>query len=93
VFAPLLFFAPLASARRRMWILKEETLKTLGQKIQNASTSDPGALAALADTYKRTQEANVWPFTWTTLSSFIASLGIPLLVTLASELVARLIKG
>jgi hypothetical protein len=91
VFAPLLFIAPLASARRRMWDIKEETLARLARQIQERDGLETSK--ELSELYQGAQQASVWPFTWATLSSFVASLGIPLLITVATQIVGRLVRG
>jgi len=90
-FAPLLFFAPLVSARRQMWLLKERTLAALGQRI--FATPDLEETVKWAGQYAPVQDARVWPFTVATVSSFVASLGGPLVITAISELVKGVVEN
>lgn len=91
VFSPILFFAPLAAARRRMWTAKQDRLASVGARVM--MTAPRGTRSKTEALYARIDSTSVWPFTWRTLSSFASSILLPLLLAVLSELVATLLKS
>jgi len=82
VFSPILFFAPLTSAREQMQLKKERILAELGFELTRETTEDT---ETKFKQYRLVQQARVWPFNVKTIASFIATLGTPLLLTLLTE--------
>lgn len=88
-FSPLVFFAPLTSAKQAMAALKRATLLELGANIVESPSIDH---AQLSKHYRQVQEARVWPFNVQTVGSFIATLGSPVVVTIVTEIVKQVFK-
>lgn len=92
-FSPLVFFAPLTSARDRMKINKETTLAQLGAKLVGAENiveaENIKDTIEMSQHYRLVQQARVWPFNVKTVVSFIATLGTPLLLTILTEIVKK----
>jgi len=84
VFSPILFFAPLTSAREHMRLKKEKALAELGLELTTKRTI--AETERMSKQYRLVQQARVWPFNAKTIASFIATLGTPLLLTLLTEI-------
>ena len=88
-FSPILFFAPLAAARQRMWTAKQEALAAAGTQVMRTPVaSEPQSPEVL---FARIEGTSVWPFTWRTLSSFASAVLLPLLLAILTELLIRVV--
>ena len=67
LFSPLVFFAPLTSAKQEMAALKRAKLLELGAGIVNSRSIDQ--TLALSEHYRQVQKARVWPFNIKTIAS------------------------
>lgn len=93
--APLLFFLPLTTARAQMSELKERKLAALGRHLAEVdSVAVDGRIVMddkIVSVYRRVQQAAVWPFTFRTVSSFVASFTTPVIIAALTQLVSRLL--
>ena len=84
-FSPLVFFAPLSSAKEAMQSVKKDALLKLGARLVSVDgvIRDP----ALVRVFRRVQKARVWPFNVRTVASFVVTIVGPLALTIVTEIV------